>query len=142
MAKPLELRRHTDIDGDVLTEDGVRAGLEIGGRLAANYDLLVSSGAQRSTQTLACFLAAMGQRVRRGVLVEPGLRSHLEDRWRGVPAEGSAEMPALRAADPDLVEQDGARLAAALRRVLDELVDGERALAVGHIRRTKPRCSA
>ena len=133
MARSVELRRHTDNDGDVLTGEGVRAALEIGARLTANYDLLVSSGAQRSTQTLACFLAAMGRRVRRGVLVEPGLRSRLEDRWRAAYRQaGSAEMSALRTADPELVEQDGARLAAALRRVLDELLDGERALAVGH----------
>jgi phosphohistidine phosphatase SixA len=35
-------------------------------------------------------------------------------------------------ADPELVEEDSAALAAALRRVLDSLPDGGRALVVGH----------
>ncbi len=73
MAKHVELRRHTDADGDVLTPEGVKAGLEIGARLAGGYDLLVSTGAQRATQTLACFLAGLGERVPQGVVVEPGL---------------------------------------------------------------------
>jgi phosphohistidine phosphatase SixA len=38
----------------------------------------------------------------------------------------------LRSADPGLVEEDSAVLAAALRRVLDRLSDGRRALVVGH----------
>src|SRR5439155_13252555 len=58
MARYVELRRHTDADGDVLTQEGVRAATEIGARLRGGYDLLVSTGAQRATQTLACFLAA------------------------------------------------------------------------------------
>jgi hypothetical protein len=40
--------------------------------------------------------------------------------------------PALREADPELVEQDSAALASALRRVLDALPDGGRALVSGH----------
>jgi broad specificity phosphatase PhoE len=56
MAKYVELRRHTDADGDVLTSDGVQAALEIGSRLTGDYELLVSTGAQRATQTLACLL--------------------------------------------------------------------------------------
>ena len=59
MARYVELRRHTDNDGDVLTEDGIRAALEIGRGLAGGYVLLVSSGAQRATQTLACFACAL-----------------------------------------------------------------------------------
>src|SRR6266511_1525924 len=82
MAKHVELRRHTDADGDVLTPEGVKAGLEIGARLAGGYDLLVSTGAQRATQTLACFLAGLGENVPHGVVVEPGLRSAAEERWR------------------------------------------------------------
>src|SRR6266545_7502557 len=75
MARYVELRRHTDADGDVLTQEGVRAATEIGARLRGGYDLLVSTGAQRATQTLACFLAARGERVAGGVIVETGLRS-------------------------------------------------------------------
>jgi hypothetical protein len=82
MARYVELRRHTDSDGDALTEDGVRAALEIARGLAGGYGLLVSSGAQRATQTLACFACALRDPVPGGVVVEAGLRSRVEDRWR------------------------------------------------------------
>ena len=133
MARYIELRRHTDDDGDALSVDGVRAALEIGASLEGGYQVLVSSGAQRATQTLACFLAALGQKVPGGVLVEEGLRSAREDRWKAAYQEaGSGELDALRSADPELVELDSATLGAALRRVLDRLPDGARALVVGH----------
>jgi broad specificity phosphatase PhoE len=131
--KHVELRRHTDADGDVLTPEGVRAAVEIGSRLAGGYDLLVSTGAQRATQTLAGFLAGLGENVPQGVVVEPGLRSTVEDRWRAAYEKaGSGTLEALRKADPELVEEDSATLATALRRVLDALPDGGRALVAGH----------
>jgi broad specificity phosphatase PhoE len=133
VAREIELRRHTDNDGDVLTTEGVRAALEIGSRLAGGYDVAVSTGAQRATQTLACFLAALGEKVPGGVAVEPGLRSQVEDRWRAAyERAGSGELEALRGADPKLVEDDSAVLGAALGRVLDGLGAGGRALVVGH----------
>lgn len=133
MAKYLELRRHTDDDDDALSDEGVRAALEIGAGLEGNYELLVSSGAQRATQTLACFLAALGQKVPAGLVVEAGLRSESEDQWKAAYQEaGSGELDALRSADPELVEEDSATLGDALRRVLDRLPDGARALVVGH----------
>jgi broad specificity phosphatase PhoE len=133
MAKYVELRRHTDADGDVLTPEGVQAAIQIGSRLTGGYDLLVSTGAQRATQTLACFLAGLGEKVRQGVVVEPGLRSRVEDRWRAAYEKaGSGELAALREADPEIVEEDSATLASALRRVLDALPDGGRALVAGH----------
>jgi len=133
MAKYVELRRHTDNEGDVLTPEGVRAAVEIGSHLARGYDLLVSTGAQRATQTLACFLAGLGEKVPQGVVVEPGLRSSAEDRWRvAYETAGSGALEALREADPELVEEDSAELAAALRRVLGAVPEGGRALVVGH----------
>jgi broad specificity phosphatase PhoE len=133
MAREIELRRHTDSDGDVLTQEGVQAALEVGRDLRGGYQLLVSSGAQRATQTLACFACALGERVPGGALVELGMRSEVEERWREAYQQaGSGELRALRAADPDLVEEDSAALGAALRRVLDRLADGGRALVVGH----------
>jgi broad specificity phosphatase PhoE len=133
MARYVELRRHTDNDGDVLTAEGVQAALEVGARLSGPYHLGVSSGAQRATQSLACFLAALGQPVPGGVVVEPGLRSSVEDRWRDAYGQaGSGALGDLRAADPDLVAEDSARLGAALRRIVDSLPEGARALAVGH----------
>ena len=133
MAREIELRRHTDADGDVLTVEGVRAALEIGAHLTGNYEVAVSTGAQRATQTVACFLAALAEQVPAGVIVEPGLRSNVEDRWRSAyQSAGSGELQALREADPGLVAEDSERLGAALRRVLDQLHDGGRALVVGH----------
>ena len=133
MDREIELRRHTDADADVLTAEGVAAALELGVRLRGSYHLAVSTGAQRATQTLACFLAALGQQVPGGVVVEPGLRSHVEDRWRAAYQKaGSGTLEALREADPGLVAEDSERLGAALSRVIDALTAGGRALVVGH----------
>ena len=105
MARYVELRRHTDADGDVLTPEGVHAATEIGARLRGGYDLLVSTGAQRATQTLACFLAALGERVPGGVVVETGLRSGREERWRDAYDSGlSGGDPGLRSAHYGLNE--------------------------------------
>src|ERR671930_1524562 len=124
VGREIELRRHTDDDGDVLTAEGVAAALEIGARLQGGYQLAVSTGAQRATQTLACFLAALGRQVPDGVVVEPGLRSQVEDRWRAAYQKaGSGALGALREADPELVAEDSERLGAALRRVVDALPD-------------------
>src|SRR6266581_1947503 len=133
VGREIELRRHTDADGDVLTAEGVAAAVEIGARLRGGYELAVSTGAQRATQTLACFLAALGEHVPGGVVVEPGLRSQVEDRWRAAYQKaGSGALDALREADPELVAADSQLLGAALQRVLDRLPEGGRALAVGH----------
>ena len=133
MAKYLELRRHTDNEDDSLSDEGVRRALEIGAGLHGKYDVLVSTGAQRATQTLGCFLAALGEKVPGGVVVEEGLRSKVEHRWKAAYQDaGSGEIQALRAADPELVEEDSATLGSALRQVLGRLPDGGRALVVGH----------
>jgi hypothetical protein len=133
MPRFVELRRHTDNDGDVLTDDGVAAALRIGAGLTGGYRIAVSSGAQRATQALACLLAGLGQQVPGGVVVEPELRSRREDDWRAAYRQaGSGALAALRAADPGLVAEDSAVLGAALGRVLARLGEGERALAIGH----------
>ena len=133
MPKYVELRRHTDNTDDTLSPAGIRRALEIGTTLHGGYQLLVSTGAQRATQTLGCFLSAMGQKVPGGVEVEEGLRSRVEERWKAAyQAAGSGDLEALRSSDPELVNQDSAILAAALRRVFDRLPDGARALVVGH----------
>lgn len=133
MTREVELRRHTANDGDVLTAAGVRAAVEIGSRLRGGYALLVSSGAQRATQTLGCFLAGLGERVEAGVIVEDGFRSVQEERWFAVArASGGGGLEAFLEADRELVEADAARFAAAVRRVLGALPDGGRALVAGH----------
>ncbi len=131
--KEVELRRHTANEGDVLTAEGVQAAVDIGRRLRGGYTLAVSSGAQRATQTVACFLAGLGQELPDGILVEPMLRSAVEDRWReAYQRAGFGDLDSLRKADPELVAADSAALGAGLRAVFDRLPAGGRALVVGH----------
>lgn len=133
LAKSVELWRHTAADGDVLTSEGARAAVDIGSRLDHGYDLLISSGAQRATQTLACFLAGGGLRVPTGVMVDVRFRSDVEDRWReAYERGGGGDIASCRKADPDLVEEESMLLADALRGVFNRLSNGGRALIVGH----------
>ncbi|MEA2610380.1 MAG: D-alanyl-D-alanine carboxypeptidase, partial [Chloroflexota bacterium] len=133
MAKTVDLRRHTDNDGDVLTAQGVGAAVEIGRGLAGDYHLAVSTGAQRATQALACMLAGHGRGVPGGVVVEPGLRSGAEDRWRAIAGKASGGgLASFRAVDAEFVDEEARLLGLALRRVFDSLDDGEVALVVGH----------
>jgi len=66
--------------------------------------------------------------------VVPGLRSAVEDRWRtAAKAAGKgADLEAIRAIDPDLVERETMLLGSALRGVFEAMPDGGRALVVGH----------
>lgn len=133
MAKEIELRRHTDNDGDVLTSDGVAHAVEIGTGLRGGYRLAAASPAARAVQTVACFLAGLGETVPDGVVIESGLRSSREDRWRAVYSKtGKGDLDSLREADPDLVRDDSATLADGLRSIFARLDDGDRALAVAH----------
>ncbi len=93
----------------------------------------MSSGAQRATQTAACVIAGLGEAVPNGVVVESGLRSTREERWRAaVGAAGNSDLESLQTSDPDLVRMDSELLAEGLERVFDLLHDGQRALAIGH----------
>lgn len=133
MAKRVELRRHTDNDGDALTPGGIRAAVDIGGDLVGPYDLFVSSGAQRATQTAACLLAGFDGRVPGGVVTDEGFRSLEEGRWKEIYSEtGSGEIRSFLDAAPDFVEREARRFAEAARRVAEHLSDGGRALVVGH----------
>jgi broad specificity phosphatase PhoE len=133
MAKIVELRRHTASDGDRLTSDGVRAAVEIGSELSDRYDVLISSGAQRATQSLACFLAGLGKRIPCGVSVDDAFRSQLEERWFAAAGQaGGGGLKAFEKVDEELVRSEAERFGQALRRVFDTLPDGGRALIVGH----------
>jgi broad specificity phosphatase PhoE len=133
MAKTVDLFRHTDADGDVLTDAGVRAALEAGSQLHDDYHLFISSGAQRATQTAACLLAGRGGRVPGGVVVDPRFRSTVEDRWKAAyEAAGAGDIPSFEKADPELVEKESRLLGEALREVFERLPDGGRALIIGH----------
>ena len=133
LARYVELRRHTDNDGDLLTANGVQAALALGESLSGGYQVIVSSGAQRATQTAACVVAGLGERIPDGVVVEPGLRSTLEHEWRAAyRVAGAGDLQSLLTADPGLVRADSAVLAEGLKRTFDRLEDGQRALAIGH----------
>jgi hypothetical protein len=58
----------------------------------------------------------------------------VEDRWRKAAraAGKGADLDAIRAIDPDLVEEESVLLASALRQVMEQLPEGGRALVVGH----------
>jgi phosphohistidine phosphatase SixA len=132
--RSVEVRRHTDNDGDALTPDGIAAAEAIGrDRLRPPYAAFVSTGAARATQMLEILRRAAGQDDIR-ITVATGLRSSVEDRWREAAraAGKGADLEAIRAVDPDLVERECWLLGAALRNVVDSLPDGGCALVVGH----------
>lgn len=129
----LELRRHTDNDGDRLTPEGVRDAEAIGARLHPPYAAFVSTGAARCTQMLEILRRAAGE-DHVPITEAPGLRSSVEDRRREAAraAGKGADVEAMRAVDPDLVEKESLLLASALRQVVDMLPEGGRALVIGH----------
>jgi broad specificity phosphatase PhoE len=131
--KSVELRRHTAADGDVLTDEGTRNAVEIGGSLSGGYDVAISSGAQRATQTVACFLAGSGLRIDGGVVVDSRWRSDVEERSKeAYQAAGSGDIASFRKADADLVDKESRLLGQALSDVFGRLSEGGRALVVGH----------
>jgi broad specificity phosphatase PhoE len=91
----VEVRRHTDNDGDQLTPEGIAAAEEIGrSQLHTPYAVFVSSGAGRATQMLEILRAAAGQ-PDVPIVAEPGLRSAVEDRWReSAKAAGDSDIQA------------------------------------------------
>ena len=130
----VELRRHTDNDGDRLTSQGTEEAELIGrDRLHPPYAAFVSTGAARATQMLEILRHAAGQDDT-PITAATGLRSSVENRWReAAKAAGKgADLEDIRAIDPDLVERESWLLASALRQVVEGLPDGGRALVVGH----------
>ena len=130
----VELRRHTDNDGDELTARGVADAEAIGREdLHPPYAAFVSSGAARATQMLTILRQAAGQDDVQ-ISEVAGLRSTVEDRWRDAAraAGKGATVEQIRGVDPDLVDHEERLLGAALRRVVESLPDGGRALVVGH----------
>jgi broad specificity phosphatase PhoE len=130
----VELRRHTDNDDDALTQEGRGQAEEIGrAGLHPPYDAFVSTGARRATEMLEILRDAAGQSDTE-VTERTALRSSVEDRWRAAAktAGKGADLEAMRAQDPDLVEQESRLLGDALREVFRLLPDQGRALVVGH----------
>ena len=130
----VELRRHTDNEGDRLTPQGA-ADAEMIGRdgLHPPYAAFVSPGAARATQMLEILRHAAGQDDT-PITAATGLRSSVENRWRdAAKAAGKrADLEDIRAIDPDLVERESWLLGSALRQVVAGLPEGGRALVAGH----------
>src|SRR5438093_8427486 len=132
MSRTVDLMRHADADGDVLTPAGVQMALDIGRRLEGRYEVMVSSGAQRATQTLACLLAGMSRGVAGGVVVNSGFRSSVEERWFAVARQAKGkDLEAFPAVDPEFVEKGSALLGGVLRDLLESLPYGGLAFDVG-----------
>jgi broad specificity phosphatase PhoE len=132
--RTVDLFRHTDNDEDQLTPEGVEAAERVGRELLTPpYDAYVSSGAARATQMLEILRRAAGQEDQ-PITAEPGMRSFVEDRWRDVAkaAGTGADLEAIRDRDPDLVDKEAWMLGRGLKRVIEHLPDGGRALVVGH----------
>jgi broad specificity phosphatase PhoE len=130
----VELRRHTDNDGDDLTAQGVADAEAIGREgLQPPYAAFISSGAARATQMVTILRHAAGQDDV-PISEVTGLRSSVEDRWRtAAKAAGKgATVEQMRDVDPDLVEHEELLLGAALRGIVESLPEGGRALVVGH----------
>jgi hypothetical protein len=130
----VELRRHTDNEGDRLTSQGA-ADAEMIGRdgLHPPYAAFVSTGAARATQMLEILRHAAGQDDT-PITAARGLRSSVENRWRDAAkaAGKGADLMDIRAIDPDLVERESWLLGSALRQVVAGLPEGGRALVAGH----------
>jgi len=130
----VELRRHTDNEGDRLTPQGAADAEMIGrGGLHPPYVAFVSTGAARATQVLEILRHAAGQDDT-PITAATGLRSSVENRWRdAAKAAGKrADLEDIRAIDPDLVERESWLLGSALRQVAEGLPEGGRALVAGH----------
>ena len=130
----VELRRHTDNEGDELTAQGVADAEAIGREgLQPPYAAFISSGAARATQMVTILRHAAGQDDT-PISEANGLRSTVEDRWRAAAkaAGKGATVEQIRRVDPDLVEHEERLLGSALRGIVESLPDGGRALVVGH----------
>lgn len=130
----VELRRHTDNDGDELTAQGVADAQAIGHEgLRPPYAAFISSGATRATQMVTILRHAAGQDDS-PISAATGLRSTVEDRWRAAAkaAGKGATVEQIRRVDPDLVEHEERLLGAALKQIVESLPEDGRALVVGH----------
>jgi len=130
----VELRRHTDNDGDRLSDQGIAEAERIGrDGLHPPYAAFMSTGAQRATQ-MVMILRHAAEQDDVEITSATGLRSSVEDRWRAAAkaAGKGADLEAMRRVDPDLVDHESRLMAFSLRRIVEALPEGGRALVVGH----------
>ncbi len=131
----LEVRRHAprDPDEDRLSSDGELLAEEIGRTLEGPYALLVTSPARRAAETAAWFLRGAKHPLPPSHGISEGLAPPATDRWvLAAKAAGTTRMDALETLDPDLVREGAAAYAKELRRILGDVPEGGRGLAIGH----------
>src|SRR5256714_12428628 len=129
----VELRRHTDNEGDRLTPRGA-ADAEMIGRegLPPPYAAFVSASAARATQMLEIVRHAAGQDDT-PIAAATGLRSSVENRWRDAAraAGKQADLEDIRATGPDLAGRESWLLGSALRQVGAGVPQGGRGPGAG-----------
>jgi broad specificity phosphatase PhoE len=133
--RALELRRHAprDPDEDRLSPEGQRLAEAVGRELPGNYTVVFTSPAQRAVETAAWMLRGLGQQLPQDHGATDALASPVEDRWRAAgKAAGSSRLDAIRDPDPGLVDEEAERLARGAMRLLAEVPEGRRGLAIGH----------
>ena len=133
--RTLELRRHAprDPDEDRLSADGEILAERVGKDLQGAYDAVLTSPARRAAETAAWFLRGLGHPMPAMHGVAEGLASEVEDRWRAAAkSAGSSRLDAIERADQDLVAKESTLLADTVRRLITDLPEGARGLAVGH----------
>ena len=133
--RQLELRRHAprDPDEDRLSSDGEILAEKVGTALEGPYAAVFTSPARRAAETAAWFLRGLGHPIPATHGVAEGLASGVEDRWRAAAkSAGSSRIDEVERVDPDLVAKESAILGDTVRRLIADLPDGARGLAVGH----------
>ena len=113
----VELRPHTDNEGDRLTPQGAADAEMIGrGGLHPPYAAFVPAGAARATQMLEILRHAAGQDDT-PITAAPGPRSSVEDRWRDAAGAAGkrADLEDIQAIDPDLAGRESWLLGSARR---------------------------
>ena len=133
--RSLELRRHAprDPEADALSEQGRALALHVGKNLPGGYAAVFTSPARRAAETAAWFLRGLGQQLPADHGADEGLASPVEDRWRAAAKAASiGRIDAVREQDTELVDNESARLAEAVRRLLVGIPEGGRGLAIGH----------
>ncbi len=139
----VELRRHTDNDGNRLTPHGAAEAEVIGrDRLHPPCAAFVSTDVARATQMLEILRHATGQDDL-PITLATALRSSVEDRWRDAAkaAGKGADLDDIRAIDAGLIRQESVGLASALRQVIDGLPEGGGRWWWATAPPTRPPCS-
>lgn len=131
----LELRRHAprEPDEDRVSHQGGRLAEQVGGGLSGPYAAIFTSTAKRAAETAAFFLRGLGHQLPENHMVTDGLASDVEDRWRAAAkAAGTGKIDEVAKHDEELVREESARLADAVRGLFERVPDGGKGLAVGH----------